>query len=250
MPAQQGRPDPRPLADTHLTTSLPLPPLATPQRRWRRGLSPLIVGLLVVLLGQLPLAAAPTAMAAPRASTPRPQAADEVRDSGSFHRAKVRILGIPVLTVASPVVAAAGGPDARQRARVIEGNLELLHRAQEVCTEAEGLAEFILDKLNLRSGQRVCDGNQLGLLGIPTALQVEVAAGSGGPSVLQARVPERERPLPLLSITAEDARLNGTTPEQLAQRWQPLLQQRLRFARHLLVPGVLGRRFHNRRPQW
>jgi small conductance mechanosensitive channel len=112
-----------------------------------------------------------------------------------------------------------------------------------VCTEAEGLAEFILDQLYLRSGQRVCDSNQLGLLGNPTDLQVEVAAGSGGPPVLQARVPGRELPLPLLSVTAEDARLNGTTPDQLAQRWQPLLQQRLRFARHLLVPGVLGRRF-------
>jgi small conductance mechanosensitive channel len=204
----------------------------------------LLLGVLLTgLLSQAPLVAAPTTMAAPQASAPRPQAADEVRDSGSFHRAKVRILGIPVITVASPVVAAAGGPDARQRARVIEGNLELLYRAQEVCTEAEGLAEFILDQLYLRSGQRVCDSNQLGLLGNPTALQVEVAAGSGGPPVLQARVPGRELPLPLLSVTAEDARLNGTTPEQLAQRWQPLLQQRLRFARHLLVPGVLGRRF-------
>ncbi len=204
----------------------------------------LLLGVLLAgLSSQAPLVAAPTTMAAPQASAPRPQAADEVRDSGSFHRAKVRILGIPAITVASPVMAAAGGPDAQQRARVIEGNLELLYRAQDVCTEAEGLAEFILDQLYLRSGQRVCDSNQLGLLGNPTALQVEVAAGSGGPPVLQARVPGRELPLPLLSVTAEDARLNGTTPEQLAQRWQPLLQQRLRFARHLLVPGVLGRRF-------
>ena len=235
--------------------SLPPPSRHPPQARatghsHRRGLlqtvllGVLLLGVLLTgLVSQAPLVAAPTTMAAPQASAPRPQAADEVRDSGSFHRAKVRILGIPVITVASPVVAAAGGPDARQRARVIEGNLELLYRAQEVCTEAEGLAEFILDQLYLRSGQRVCDSNQLGLLGNPTALQVEVAAGSGGLPVLQARVPGRELPLPLLSVTAEDARLNGTTPEQLAQRWQPLLQQRLRFARHLLVPGVLGRRF-------
>ena len=202
-------------ANTPLPANIPLPPFATTRRAWRR-LLPL---LLAVLLGQLPLAAAPTTMASPQASAPRPQAAEEVRDSGSFHRAKVRILGIPVLTVASPVMAAAGGPDARQRAQVIEGNLELLYRAQEVCTEAEGLAEFILDKLYLRSGQLVCDSNQLGLLGNPTALQVEVAAGSGGPPVLQARVPGRELPLPLLSVTAEDARLNGTTPDQLAQRW-------------------------------
>jgi small conductance mechanosensitive channel len=72
--------------------------------------------LLAGLVSQTPLAAAPTTMAPPQASAPRPQEAGEVRDSGSFHRAKVRILGIPVLTVASPVVTGSAGPDARQRA--------------------------------------------------------------------------------------------------------------------------------------
>ena len=201
------------------------------------------VVLLAGLFSQAPLAAAPTTMAPPQASAPRPQEAQEVRDSGSFHRAKVRILGIPVLTVASPVVTGSAGPDARQRAQVIEGNLELLYRAQEVCTEAEGLGEFMLDQFFLRSGKRACDSNQLGLLGDPGALKVEVAAGSDGPPVLQARVPGRELPLPLLSVTDEDARLNGTTPQRLAERWQPLLEQRLRFARHLLDSGVLRRRF-------
>jgi len=203
-----------------------------------------LLGVLQVgLFSQAPLAAAPTTMAPPQASAPRPQEAQEVRDSGSFHRAKVRILGIPVLTVASPVVTGSAGPDARQRAQVIEGNLELLYRAQEVCTEAEGLGEFMLDQFFLRSGKRACDSNQLGLLGDPGALKVEVAAGSGGPPVLQARVPGRELPLPLLSVTDEDARLNGTTPQRLAERWQTLLEQRLRFARHLLDSGVLRRRF-------
>ena len=199
--------------------------------------------LLAGLLSQSPLAAAPTTMAPPQASAPRPQEAEDVRDSGSFHRAKVRILGIPVLTVASPVVTGSAGPDARQRARVIEGNLELLYRAQEVCTDAEGLGEFILDHFFLRSGQRACDSNQLGLLGDPSGLKVEVATGTGGPPVLQARVPGRDLPLPLLSVSDDDARLNGTTPERLAERWRPLLEQRLRFARHLLESGVLRRRF-------
>jgi len=201
------------------------------------------VVLLAGLFSQVRLVAAPTTMAPPQASAPRPQEAREVRDSGSFHRAKVRILGIPVLTVASPVVTGSAGPDARQRAQVIEGNLELLYRAQEVCTEAEGLGEFMLDQFFLRSGKRACDSNQLGLLGDPGALKVEVAAGSDGPPVLQARVPGRELPLPLLSVTDEDARLNGTTSQRLAERWQPLLEQRLRFARHLLDSGVLKRRF-------
>jgi small conductance mechanosensitive channel len=222
-----------------LNAFFPLPAFATPRRRWRH----LVPLLLVVLLSQLPLAAAQTTMAPPQASAPRPQEAAEVRDSGSFHRAKVRILGIPVLTVASPVVTGSAGPDARQRAQVIEGNLELLYRAQEVCTDAEGLGEFILDQLFLRSGKRACDSNQLGLLGDPGALKVEVAAGSGGPPVLQALVPGRDLPLPLLSVTDDDARLNGTTPERLAERWRPLLEQRLRFARHLLESGVLRRRF-------
>jgi small conductance mechanosensitive channel len=201
------------------------------------------VVLLAGLFSQVPLLAAPTTMPPPEASAPRPQEAREVRDSGSFHRAKVRILGIPVLTVASPVVTGSAGPDARQRAQVIEGNLDLLYRAQEVCTDAEGLGEFILDQFLLRSGKRACDSNQLGLLGDPGALKVEIAAGSDGPPVLQALVPGRELPLPLLSVTDEDARLNGTTPERLAERWRPLLEQRLRFARHLLETGVLRRRF-------
>jgi small conductance mechanosensitive channel len=72
---------------------------------------------------------------------------------------------------------------------------------------------------------------------------VEVAAGNGGLPVLQALVPGRELPLPLLSVTDDDARLNGTTPQRLAERWRPLLEQRLRFARHLLDSGVLRRRF-------
>jgi small conductance mechanosensitive channel len=231
-----------------MSTNGPLPALglAGAGRSLQRGLLItllLVVVLLVGLSSQAPLAAAPTTMAPPQASAPRPQEAQEVRDSGSFHRAKVRILGIPVLTVASPVVTGSAGPDARQRAQVIEGNLELLYRAQEVCTDAEGLGEFILDQFFLRSGKRACDSNQLGLLGDPGALKVEVAAGSGGPPVLQALVPGRELPLPLLSVTDEDARLNGTTPQRLAERWQTLLEQRLRFARHLLDSGVLRRRF-------
>ena len=204
----------------------------------------LLLGMLLAgLFSQAPLMATPTTMATPQASAPRPQEAEAVRDSGSFHRAKVRILGIPVLTVASPVVTGSAGPDARQRAQVIEGNLELLYRAQEVCTEAEGIGEFILDQFFLRLGQRACDSNQLGLLGDPGALKVEVAGGSGGLPVLQARVPGRELPLPLLSVTDDDARLNGTTPQRLAERWRPLLEKRLRFARHLLESGVLRRRF-------
>ena len=46
----------------------------------------------------------------------------------------------------------------------------------------------------------------------------------------------------MLSVTDDDARLNGTSADRLAQRWQALLQHRLRLARHLLEPAVLSQR--------
>lgn len=187
----------------------------------------------------------PTTLASPltpQAAAPRPQAADPLRDSGSFRRGKVRILGIPVITVASPAVQEAGGPTASQRAQVIEGNLELLYRAQEVCSQGEAIGELFLESFYLRSGQQACDSNLLGLLGAAEALQVQTVTSDAGLPVLQARVPGRDQPLPLLSVTTEDARLHGTTPERLAERWRVLLERRLHFARHLLEPGVLGLR--------
>ena len=39
-----------------------------------------------------------------------------------------------------------------------------------------------------------------------------------GPPVLRARVLGRDLPLPLLSVTDDDARLNGTSADRLAQR--------------------------------
>lgn len=232
----------------------PLPSMTPSPRPAARPFARLLPALLAMLLLLAPLAADPlgrAAMAAtapiaplPEASAPRPKVASEVPDSGSFHRAKVRILGIPVITVASRVVSDSGGPTARQRAQVIEGNLEQLYRSQQVCTGSESIGERIVEALAPHPNQRelACDSNQLGLLGQPEALTVEVVSDGDGPPVLRARVPGRELPLPLLSVTDDDARLNGTSAERLAQRWQTLLQRRLRLARHLLEPSVLSQR--------
>lgn len=229
--------------------------MTPPPRSAARPVARLLPALLAVLLLLAPLAADPVSRAAmaattapiaplPEASAPRPKGASEVPDSGSFHRAKVRILGIPVITVASRVVSDSGGPTARQRAQVIEGNLEQLYRSQQVCTVSESIGERIVEALAPHPNQRelACDSNQLGLLGQPEALTVEVVSDGDGPPVLRARVPGRELPLPLLSVTDDDARLNGTSAERLAQRWQTLLQRRLRLARHLLEPSVLSQR--------
>jgi small conductance mechanosensitive channel len=214
---------------------------------WRQAALALAILLafapLLVQAGPAAIGSPPSSL--PETTAPRPQAAEAIHDSGSFHRAKVRILGIPVLTVASPVVSGSPGPSALQRAQVIEGNLELLYRSQEVCTPSEAIGEQWIEGLLPQRGDtaRACDANQLGLLGRADQLKVEIAPDSGELPVLHARVPNRELPLPLLSVTDDDARLNGTTPQRLAERWRSLLERRLRLARYLLEPGVLGQRF-------
>jgi len=58
--------------------------------------------------------------------------------AGSFRLAQVRILGVPAINVASPAVRGPGaGPDAAERARVIEGNLELLYLPQQPCSPGD-----------------------------------------------------------------------------------------------------------------
>lgn len=85
---------------------MPFPPRPA---RCRRFLPALLAALLLV--APLAAIAVPAPIAPlPQASAPRPKPAADVPDSGSFHRAKVRILGIPVLTVASRVVSGSGYP--------------------------------------------------------------------------------------------------------------------------------------------
>jgi small conductance mechanosensitive channel len=61
--------------------------------------------------------------------------------------------------------------------------------------------------------------------------------------VLEASVPERSEPLPLLTITRADATLNGTSAWTLGERWQRRLQSRLRHARRVMRPADLRRRW-------
>ena len=64
--------------------------------------------------------------------------ADGVSTAGGYDVAPVRVLGIPVLSVATPVVSRdAGLPDARQRVNVIEGNLAMLCAPHGLCSGGE-----------------------------------------------------------------------------------------------------------------
>jgi len=198
---------------------------------------------LLLGMGQTLVPAAVSAADTPPASVSSTDALPS--QVGSFQLAPVRILGIPVINVASPALGLApgGSPDAATRARVIEGNLALLYRPRNLCSPGEWLAETVL-AVGLMHGQdNSCGDGGLDLGGPPEALRIEAEPQPGGSVLLQARLPGRERALPMLTVTEEDARLNGTTPEQLAGSWRSLLEWRLRYARRILTPAELWGRW-------
>lgn len=174
-----------------------------------------------------------------------PGAHEPLANQGAYQLGKVRILGVPVITVAAPVINGAGdGPDATTRAQVIEGNLEMLYRGRNLCSGGEALAEVLVRSFLARSpGEDTCGLANAALLGRPEAVRVEVVRDASGLHRLEARVAGRPQPLPLLTVTPEDARLNGLENRALALRWQALLQRHLRLARQLMRPEALLRRW-------
>ncbi|QNI51696.1 small-conductance mechanosensitive ion channel/ MscS family [Synechococcus sp. RS9915] len=129
---------------------------------------------------------------------------------GKFELAKVRILGVPAITVASPVqLGDLSGIEASVRARVIEGNLRALYDPNQLCSFGERLSEWMLDSL-LQSDAHVCTaGQRYGLDRSGTPLTLEVLRNGNGPYELAARLPGREQPFPLLTVTRADAEING-----------------------------------------
>ncbi len=214
-----------------------------PRRRRPGALLALLLGLLLSLLPLLPassaIASSPTAGESMGSGASPPPPASQ----GAYRLGKVRILGVPVITVASPVVQAGGmGPDAATRAEVIEGNLEMLYRARSLCSGGEELAEWLVQTFLSQKGRGACGLINASLLGRPEALRVIAVPIPGGLHRLEARVPGRSEPLPLLTVTQEDARLNGVENTLLTERWRSLLEERLRLARRLLAPRALRQR--------
>ena len=124
--------------------------------------------------------------------------------AGSFRLSQVRIPGEPVINVASLRVAGPeAGPDAAERARVIEGNLDLLWRPPpQPCTPGERIGELLLERTSVGAAEAVCDPDYLGLWGAPGALRVVVQRQAGGLNQLAAVVPGRATPFPLLTVSA------------------------------------------------
>lgn len=215
-------------------------------QRWLRRSRALHSSLALLLTVVLSVGLAPVGIRPLRAAQPPADpAAATAATVGSYEVAAVRILGVPAFSVASPVVSAqAGGVEASQRAEVIEGNLALLYKPRQLCRQGEAIAELVLEGLVLGgpAEQRLCSGDPWALLGPPDDLRVVVVRGAEGAIALQARLQGRPEPLPLLTVTEADARLHGLSREQLAGRWQQLLQRRLRHARLTEQPGQVGLR--------
>jgi len=165
------------------------------------------------------------------APPPAPSTAEAL---GSFNVAPVRILGIPVISVAAPAVSRGErAPDAEQRAAVIEGNLTLLYQPHSLCSGGERIAESILEAVVLGGPERqwLCSDDPWLLLGRPDDLTVIVSQDPDGQTLLQGQIKGRQMPLPLLTVTESDARLHGVDRPILADRWRQTLQRRLRHAR-------------------
>ena len=172
--------------------------------------------------------------------SPVTEAPDTQVAVGNVQLGTVHILGIPVLTVASPAVAAGGQAlNAEERARVIEGNLSGLYAPQQLCSSGEALAESFLELGFLHGRERACNSEAMGMAGTKGKIVITVRGAAPGPIELVADVTGRQQPWPLLTVTEADALWNGTSQLQLAQRWQRLLERRLRYARYLMEPQQL-----------
>ncbi|WP_254991002.1 mechanosensitive ion channel family protein [Cyanobium sp. N5-Cardenillas] len=206
-------------------------------RRRRAALALLMALGLTLTIGLAVLQPHPTAAATAAAEAPAPggrgPAPADPASAGSFRLGTVRILGVPAITVASPALDADGdsGPEASERARVIEGNLNQLYEPRNPCTAGERVGEALLDRLSLKGTKAACDPNHLGLQGAPEALRVVLLRQPGGDRQLAALVPGRSSPFPLLTVTEQDAAFNGLPADALAEQWRGLLERRLRSAR-------------------
>ncbi|QNI42884.1 small-conductance mechanosensitive ion channel/ MscS family [Synechococcus sp. A15-28] len=212
--------------------------------RFRRRLGLWLTAALLALMPLVAQASILDFIPPSPAGSPAQQQDRQAQFEGKYELAKVRVLGVPAITVASPVqLGEPSGIEASLRARVIEGNLRALYDPNQLCSFGERLSEWMLDRL-LQSDAHVCTaGQRYGLDRSGTPLTLEVLRDGSGPYQLAARLPGREQPFPLLTVTRADAEINGARELALAQAWRERLEGRLNHARRIYAPPQLARRF-------
>ena len=172
-----------------------------------------------------------------------PRSRSGVLEAGSYELAKVRILGVPALTVASPVLRDGDALGAKRRASVIEGNLRLLYDPNRLCSQSERLSEWMLESL-LGQQAKVCtSGPGDGVTLSHDPLRISIQTDAAGNQILEAQLPDRQRQIPLMTVTRADAEINGVSSEELARRWKTLLERRINHARRILTPERLLQRW-------
>ena len=199
----------------------------------RRHRPAVLLALVLVLLLAAPLRAS----LAPPYAFGLQDSVQGATSAGSLETAQVSILGVPALVVTSPTLGRnSTTPSARQRAAAIQGNLTLIYMPLNLCTPAETITESVLETVLATTPRDLsCQGSGVNRFGDPGDLQVRVQVGPGGSPVLEAFTSTRTAPLPLLTVTPEDARYHGTSQSELAERWRARLERRLRHARRVFT---------------
>ena len=176
--------------------------------------------------------------------TPVTHGYPEFTQEGKFDLAKVRILGVPAINVATLVpLQESSSIGASVRARVIEGNLRALYHPDQICSWSERLSEGILNSI-LEGKSQVCRaGERYGLMRSNEPIALNIVQENNGLYEISVRVSGREASFPLLTITNADAEINGLDEKALAELWRDRLEKRLNYARQVYSPEQLQHRF-------
>ena len=222
-------------------------------RRLRSLLAPpLLIALLIAGLigGSLPVGAIGWLDFVPGSRPLNPGSPQGLLDQGSdftlegkYKLAKVKVLGVPAITVASPIDESSSEVmGASVRAQVIEGNLRALYDPNQICSFSERVSEWVSDQL-LDLDAAVCSaGQRYGLSRSGDPIKLLVRREGSGPYEIAARLPGRENPFPLLTVTRADAEINGAKRLALAQMWRERLEKRVNHARQVYSPPQMARR--------
>ena len=222
-------------------------------RRLRSLLAPpLLIALLIAGLigGSLPVGAIGWLDFVPGSRSLNPGSPQGLLDQGSdftlegkYKLAKVKVLGVPAITVASPIDESSSEVmGASVRAQVIEGNLRALYDPNQICSFSERVSEWVSDQL-LDLDAAVCSaGQRYGLSRSGDPIKLLVRREGSGPYEIAARLPGRENPFPLLTVTRADAEINGAKRLALAQMWRERLEKRVNHARQVYSPPQMARR--------
>jgi small-conductance mechanosensitive channel len=185
------------------------------QRHLRRLSS--IITLLVGLAVATSVAAAQALPGLPGAASAPPSLPPGIVAAGSLEAASVLLDGVPLFPIAAPLHVSGGEMS-------IEARLQFVESA---------LAELVAMR-----------GSTGGTVYDPATLRVSVRP-DGAQAIISARDAGHPMPLPILTVTSDDAKYNRLPVSVLAAQWRAILQSALVRALQKRQPAVLHRHFED-----